>query len=127
MVRPSGQESLQLHNVLQPLLVPLNPRSGVEPCESDAERRVTFTASAGGGTSPFTFSWSFGDGSTGTGSPATHTYSSAGSYTVILTVKDSSSSPKTAASQITFAVTSPPPPISASFTLSPSLPSAGQS
>src|SRR6266516_2227631 len=41
MVRPSGQESLQLHNVLQPLLVPLNPRSGVEPCESDAERRVS--------------------------------------------------------------------------------------
>src|SRR5438093_3591912 len=71
------------------------------PSSTQAGQHVTFTASAGGDTSPFTFSWSFGDGSTGTGSPATHTYSSAGSYTVILTVKDSSSSPQTAASQIT--------------------------
>src|SRR6266581_424706 len=106
---------------------PLTASFAFSPSSTQAGQHVTFTASAGGGTSPFTFSWSFGDGSTGTGSPATHTYSSAGSYTVILTVKDSSSSPQTAASQITFAVTSPPPPISASFTLSPSLPSAGQS
>src|SRR5205809_4298187 len=105
---------------------PLTASFAFSPSSTQAGQHVTFTASAGGGTSPFTFSWSFGDGSTGTGSPATHTYSSAGSYTVILTVKDSSSSPQTAASQITFAVTSPPP-ISASFTLSPSLPSAGQS
>ena len=106
---------------------PLTASFAFSPSSTQAGQHVTFTASAGGGTSPFTFSWSFGDGSTGTGSPATHTYSSAGSYTVILTVKDSSSSPQTATSQITFAVTSPPPPISASFTLSPSLPSAGQS
>src|SRR6266480_4894810 len=106
---------------------PLTASFAYSPSSTQAGQQVTFTASAGGGTSPFTFSWSFGDGSTGTGSPATHTYSSAGSYTVILTVKDSSSSPQTATSQITFAVTSPPPPISASFTLSPSLPSAGQS
>src|SRR6266567_4652027 len=106
---------------------PLTASFAFSPSSTQAGQHVTFTASAGGGTSPFTFGWSFGDGSTGTGSPATHTYSSAGSYTVILTVKDSSSSPQTAASQITFAVTSPPPPISASFTLSPSLPSAGQS
>src|SRR6266516_629621 len=97
------------------------------PSSPQTGQTVSFTGSASGGTSPYSYSWSFGDGSTGTGSPATHTYSSAGSYTVILTVKDSSSSPHTAASQITFAVTSPPPPISASFTLSPSLPSAGQS
>src|SRR6266550_3891933 len=106
---------------------PLTASFAFSPSSTQAGQHVTFTASAGGGTSPFTFGWSFGDGSTGTGSPATHTYSSAGSYTVILTVKDSSSSPQTATSQITFAVTSPPPPISASFTLSPSLPSAGQS
>src|SRR6266487_1230544 len=97
------------------------------PSSPQTGQTVSFTGSASGGTSPYSYSWSFGDGSTGTGSRATHTYSSAGSYTVILTVKDSSSSPQTATSQITFAVTSPPPPISASFTLSPSLPSAGQS
>src|SRR2546422_10335058 len=41
MVRPSSKESLQLHHILQPLLVSLNPRSGVEPFKSDAERRVS--------------------------------------------------------------------------------------
>src|SRR6266704_3587138 len=97
------------------------------PSSPQTGQTVSFTGSASGGTSPYSYSWSFGDGSTGIGSSAKHTYSSAGTLTVILTVKDSSSSPQTAASQITFAVTSPPPPISASFTLSPSLPSAGQS
>src|SRR5256884_789047 len=97
------------------------------PSSTQAEQPVTFTSSASGGASPFTFSWSFGDGLTGTGSSVTHTYSSAGSYTAALTVKDSSSPQQTATSQMTVAVTSPPPPISASFTLSPSSPSAGQS
>src|SRR5437867_737027 len=96
------------------------------PSSTQAGQPITFTASARGGTSPFTFSWSFGDGSTGTGSSVTHTYSSAGSFTTALTVKDSSSPQQTATSQMTVAVTSPPPPISASFTLSPSSPSAGQ-
>src|SRR5207247_8655207 len=43
MGRPSSQESLQLHHILQPLLVPLNPRSQLEPRESDGERRVSPT------------------------------------------------------------------------------------
>src|SRR3989442_956195 len=80
-----------------------------------------------GQTVSFTFSWDFGDGLTGTGSPVTHTYSSAGSYTAALAIKDSSSPQQTATSQNTVAVTSPPPPISASFTLNPSSPDVGQS
>src|SRR5213596_2168135 len=106
---------------------PLTASFAYSPSSTQAGQPITFTASASGGTSPFTFSWSFGDGSTGTGSSVTHTYSSAGSFTTALTVKDSSSPQQTATSQMTVAVTSPPPPISASFTLSPSSPSAGQS
>src|SRR5213083_1905009 len=106
---------------------PLTASFAYSPSSTQAGQPVTFTASASGGTSAFTFSWSFGDGTTGTGSPVTHTYSSAGSYTAALTVKDSSSPQQTATSQMTVAVTSPPPPISASFAISPSSPSAGQS
>src|SRR5437867_4101190 len=106
---------------------PLTASFAYSPSSTQAGQPVRFTASASGGTSAFTFSWSFGDGTTGTGSPVTHTYSSAGSYTAALTVKDSSSPQQTATSQMTVAVTSPPPPISASFALRPSSPSAGQS
>src|SRR5438094_5315854 len=106
---------------------PLTASFAYSPSSTQAGQPVTCTASASGWTSAFTFSWSFGDGTTGTGSPVTHTYSSAGSYTAALTVKESSSPQQTATSQMTVAVTSPPPPISASFTLSPSSPDAGQS
>lgn len=38
---------------------------------------------------PLTCQWNFGDGSTGSGFKTTHTYSTAGAYTAILTVSDS--------------------------------------
>src|SRR6266567_4111329 len=106
---------------------PLTASFAYSPSSTQAGQPVTFTASASGGTSPFTLSWSFGDGSTGTGSPVTHTYSSVGSYTTALTVKDSSTPLKTATSQKTVSVTSPPLPTSVTFTLNPSSPDAGQS
>src|SRR5438094_10185059 len=69
----------------------------------------------------------FGDGSSGTGSAVMHAYSLAGTFTVVLTVKDSGSPQQTMTSQQSVTVTSPPPPpLSASFSFNPSSPDAGQ-
>jgi len=87
------------------------------PSSPQVSQQVSFTASASGGTAPYTFSWAFGDGATGTGAAVYHTYSTTGSYSVVLTAKDSSPSQQTATSQQTITVTSPPPPpsLTASF------------
>lgn len=45
---------------------------------------TTFTTSGSQGTG-LSYAWDYGDGNSGTGSSATHTYTSAGSYTVICT------------------------------------------
>ena len=99
------------------------------PTSPQTSQQVSFTASASGGTGPYNFTWTFGDGATGTGSTVYHTYSTAGSYNVLLTTKDSSPSQQTATSQQTITVTSPPPPppsLTASFTASLSSPVVGQ-
>lgn len=44
----------------------------------------TFTATTPAGTSGMIYNWSFGDGTSGTGSPVNHSYTNAGSYTVVL-------------------------------------------
>ncbi|HYU55085.1 MAG TPA: PKD domain-containing protein [Candidatus Dormibacteraeota bacterium] len=109
-------------NNLQPLTAnfsrtPLNPLVGTI---------TTFNATASNGTAPLTFAWAFGDGSTGIGSTVTHAYSSAGTFTVVLTAKDSGSLQQTATSQQALPVTSPPPPLTTSFSYSPLSPEAGQ-
>jgi PKD repeat protein len=51
---------------------------------------VNFTGSASNGTGPYTYEWDFGDGSAhSTQQNPAHTYTSAGSYSVTLTVTDS--------------------------------------
>jgi len=52
------------------------------------------------------YEWNFGDGTTGTGKTTTHTYASADTYTVTLTVKDAAGN--TATHQITITVKAPP-------------------
>src|SRR2546425_1990357 len=99
------------------------------PTSPQTSQQASFTASASGGTGPYNFTWTFGDGVTGTGTAVYHTYSTAGSYNVLLTAKDSSPSQQTATSQQTITGTSPPPPppsLTASFTASLSNPVVGQ-
>ncbi|TMI22432.1 PKD domain-containing protein, partial [Candidatus Bathyarchaeota archaeon] len=81
---------------------------------------VSFAGTASGGTTPYVYSWSFGDGSTATGQNLSHAYSSAGIYTVTLTVMDASSPQQKAIASKTVTVTIPT--LAASFTFTPSLP-----
>ncbi len=96
------------------------------PSSPQTGQTVSFTGSASGGTSPYSYSWSFGDGSTGIGSSAKHTYSSAGTLTVVLTVKDNGLPQETTTSQQSITVSGAPPPLTASFAFSPSSTQAGQ-
>jgi PKD repeat protein len=99
------------------------------PSSPQVGQYVWFTASASGGTGPYNFTWTFGDGASRSGATVYHSYSTAGSYNVDLTTKDSSVSPQTASSQQTISVTSPPPPppsLTASFTYSVASPAVGQ-
>jgi PKD repeat protein len=97
------------------------------PPSPTAGQAVSFDAS--GSTSPgssiTSYQWDFGDGGTGSGAKPSHAFTTAASYTVTLTV--------TAANGLTgstsHTVTVAPAPVAptASFTFSPSSPTAGQS
>jgi hypothetical protein len=73
----------------------------VSPSNPVVNSPVTFTATTVGGMGPYTVSWDFGDGATATGAAVTHTFTGVQSYTVIETVQDSSTPPKTATSSQT--------------------------
>jgi PKD repeat protein len=58
---------------------------------------VAFSGSAAGGSGTYTsYAWKFGDGGLGAGTPASHTYATAGTYNVVLTVTDSAGHTATA-------------------------------
>jgi len=68
---------------------PVISSAAVTPSGGPVSTQFSFTSVA---TDPdgdgLSFSWQFGDGATGSGSTATHTYSAAGSYSALVTVKD---------------------------------------
>jgi subtilase family serine protease len=51
----------------------------------------TFSSTVSGGTTPYAYGWSFGDSGTSTLADPSHTYASAGTFPIELTVTDSSS------------------------------------
>jgi len=94
---------------------PLSANFIIDPYPPDAGQRVSFVGGASGGTLPYSYSWSFGDGSSGTGSTTTHAYSSAGTFTAVLTISDNGSPKQSATSRQTVTVVaSPSPPSSPS-------------
>jgi PKD repeat protein len=66
-----------------------------------------------------TYAWDFGDGTTGAGVNAAHTYSTVGTYTIILTVTDNWGATDSAAKTV-YATAAAPAGPSASFTTSAS-------
>jgi PKD repeat protein len=61
------------------------------PYTGETGTPVQFTGTASGGTPPYTWAWDFGDGGSSTQQNPTHTYTTAGLYTVTLMVTDSMS------------------------------------
>src|SRR5207245_2735195 len=139
-VKDSGSPQ-QTANSQQTLIVtnsppPLTTGFSHAPSSPEAGQQVTFTASASGGSTLYNFSWSFGDRSAASGNPSLHTYTSSGSYMVIVTVRDvnggvaNSSQTVTVATAPTVSFTynpvSPDPSSPVTFTNSPASPEAEQ-
>jgi PKD repeat protein len=81
--------------------------------------KVTFTSTSTGSIS--SYDWSFGDGATGSGGSVSHSYTTAGTYTVTLTIKDVRGTTKSASKPITISR----PQVVASFSYSPTNPREG--
>ncbi len=87
---------------------PLTATFIFSPSLPQANQTVSFTGSASGGATPYRYSWSFGDGSGGVGLSATHNFTLAGSFTVVLRVSDSGSSQQSATAQQTVTISASP-------------------
>ncbi|WP_229381030.1 immune inhibitor A domain-containing protein [Shewanella psychropiezotolerans] len=88
--------------------LPVPPVAGFTFVTNDLS--VTFTDTTTGGEGVMTYSWEFGDSQTSTAQSPSHTYASAGTYTVMMTVTDSLgvvSSRSTSITVITAVVTLP--------------------
>jgi PKD repeat protein len=83
---------------------------------------VASASTATPGHSISSYSWDFGDGSSGGGVQTSHAYSTAGTYTVVLTVTDDTGRKGTALVGVTVGNGNPTP----DFTFNPSAPRSGQ-
>lgn len=97
--------------------------TGTPPSATASGSSVTFTGQGSdvpSSSTTYAYSWSFGDGSTGTSATASHTYSSPGTYTAVMTVTDGNSI--TASYDLTVMVAGVPPTASATASPNSSLP-----
>jgi len=91
-----------------------DPKSGVVPLT------VTFTAFASGGTGSYDYDWRFGDGGTGVGRHPIHTYTSTGTFDMVLTVT-SGGLVRQCERFITVDAPAPPPPTKATLKFTPTV------
>src|SRR5881396_1303701 len=103
--------------------LPLSASFTLLPFTPIVNATVSLTAIASGGVPPYTYSWNFGDGASGTGRTTTHTYTTVGNYSLILTAHDSASGSAVSTQAVRVV---PILPLAASFTASPTIPDAGQ-
>lgn len=106
-----------------------NPTTGGQPLS------VAFTATPQGGSAPYTYTWDFKDGQSATQQNPSHSFASAGTYAVALTIRDNANANATANVSVTVTdvaapgsltatatavPTSGPPPLPVQFTASAS-------
>lgn len=72
--------------------IPITSATASNSGPANAGSAISFTATSTGGDGPVTYSWDFGDGQTGSGATTTHTYSTGGSYTAIVTASNGAGS-----------------------------------
>ncbi len=111
---PRGSKSVSKTVTVSPSL---SPSFTYSPASPYAGQAVQFTDTSGG--NPTSWQWNFGDGSNSTVRNPSHTYSTAGTYTVTLTVSNGVET-KIASKNITVK-----PVVQADFTYSPSNPAVG--
>jgi PKD repeat protein len=112
-----------------PAPTPPTPLFTFSPASAGVNDTIFFNAStstAAPGHRIVNFNWAFGDGATGTGVTTTHSYATAGTYVVQLSVLDESGQGATSAgTSITIGGASPAAP-KADFTFSPTQPVVNQ-
>jgi plastocyanin len=70
---------------------PLVATASASVTTGEAPLAVAFTGAASGGTPPYTYAWDFGDRTVSSEQNPSHTFTAAGSYSVVLTVTDAAS------------------------------------
>jgi len=106
VVDDAGQESTASTTVAVSEPVNLTANLDAAPTSASAGDAISFTATDTGPADRITsYSWQFGDGTTANGATATHTYSSAGEYTVTLVV--TADTGQTRSASTTVSITAP--------------------
>jgi PKD repeat protein len=82
------------------------------PYQGIPNTAINFTGNATGGTGTDTFTWNWGDGTSSNGNPASHTYSSGGTYQASLTVTDAAGGSNTASFNVLVKTDTTPPVVS---------------
>ncbi len=130
-------EAGQTATATQSVPVQINPTTPLptadfvfSPIAATTGQSVSFNASAAKAATGHTivgYSWNFGDGGTGTGATPSHTFGTAGTYSVVLVVTDDLGQTGTASKTVPVTSNSPSPPPTADFVFSPTNPIVAQS